>query len=159
MTIDEPRNPDLTDLEVEAAHLSETTPVQSTPQPSPQPEAFPLLEENPVTELVEVFKRDSVKQELQKLLQQKKALRITAILVISLVVLSIIGLAASIINHIPVFNALAEVVGAFYCLKFIYEYLLFAEGRQILKEKLAELVAKVTGDQPPTTQPDPEGLS
>ncbi len=154
MTIDEPQN-----LDLEAPQLSETPPVQSTTQLSSQPEVSPLLEENPVTELVEVFKRDSVKQELQKLLQQKKALRITAILVISLVVLSIIGLAASIINHIPVFNAIAEVVGAFYCLKFIYEYLLFAEGRQILKEKLAELVAKVAGDPTPATQPDPEGLS
>lgn len=157
MTIDEPRNPDLTNLAAAPPH--ETPPVPSTAQPSPQLEASAPPAENPVAELVDVFQRDSVKQELQNLFQQKKALRITAILIVSLVVLSIIGLAASIIHRIPVFNAVAEVVGAFYCLKFIYEYLLFAEGRQILKEKLAELVVKVTGDPTPATEPAPESLS
>lgn len=154
MAIEEP---DKTDIE-EPKPQGSPTPLSSQPslqpssqleqsgQPSSQLEQSGQPRKDLVTQIANVFQKDSVKREIDSLLRERKPLKIAAALVASLIVLYAVGAAASIVDSIPVFNGVAEVVGAFYCVKFVYQYLLFAEGRQTLKDKFAEVVTKITGD-------------
>ncbi len=77
--------------------------------------------------------------------EQLATLTLIGIILISIPLLTIVIGVVSIINNIPLFSSLLELIGLVYFIWFSYRYLLFADTRRELALKTSTLKQRVLG--------------
>jgi TPP-dependent 2-oxoacid decarboxylase len=77
--------------------------------------------------------------------EQLATLTLVGIILISIPLLTIVIGVVNIINNIPLFSSLLELIGLAYFIWFTYRYLLFADTRQELSIKTTDLKQRVLG--------------
>lgn len=77
--------------------------------------------------------------------EQLNTLTLVGIILVSIPLLTIVVGVVKIINNIPLFSSLLELIGLGYFIWFTYRYLLFADTRQELSLKTSDLKQKVLG--------------
>jgi hypothetical protein len=77
--------------------------------------------------------------------EQLATLTLIGIILISIPLLTIVIGVVSIINNIPLFSSLLELIGLVYFIWFTYRYLLFADTRRELALKTSTLKQRVIG--------------
>jgi CAAD domains of cyanobacterial aminoacyl-tRNA synthetase len=77
--------------------------------------------------------------------EQLATLTLVGIIIVSIPLLTIVIGVINIINNIPLFSSLLELIGLVYFIWFTYRYLLFADTRRELSLKTSTLKQRVIG--------------